>query len=129
MPIGERQRQPGRLFALSDKNLLVGIGRLVIGSRHCFASSRASGYLVDFYIASCPPIETGDGPYVSIHLPHRSRFSGFFCKLRRRNRERSATVCAKPASTLALLQHSHRDRESRPPSSLEFQNAGAQDRF
>jgi hypothetical protein len=78
MPVGERQRQPGRLFALSDKNLLVGIGRLVIGSRHCFASSRASGYLVDFYIASCPPIETGDGPYVSIHLPHRSRFSGIF---------------------------------------------------
>ena len=43
VPIGERERQPGRLLALSDKNLLVGIGRLVIGGRHHIASSRASG--------------------------------------------------------------------------------------
>jgi hypothetical protein len=42
MPIGERERQPCGLVALSDKDLLVGIGRL-IGSRHRIASSRASG--------------------------------------------------------------------------------------
>jgi hypothetical protein len=43
MPIGKRKRQPGHLFALTDKNLLVGIGRLVIGSHHRTAFSRASG--------------------------------------------------------------------------------------
>jgi hypothetical protein len=43
MPIGKRKRQPGRLFALSDENFLVGIGRLVIGGHHRIASSRASG--------------------------------------------------------------------------------------
>jgi hypothetical protein len=42
MPIGKRKRKPCRLFALADENLLVGIGRLVIGSHHCIASSRAS---------------------------------------------------------------------------------------
>ena len=29
--IAERERQPGRLFALADENLLVGIGHLVVG--------------------------------------------------------------------------------------------------
>jgi hypothetical protein len=43
MPIGKRKRKPGCLFALADENLLVGIGRLVIGSHHRIASSRASG--------------------------------------------------------------------------------------
>src|SRR5215207_9562020 len=43
MPIGKRKRKPGRLFALSDENLLVGIGRLVIGGHHRTASSRVSG--------------------------------------------------------------------------------------
>jgi hypothetical protein len=40
MPIGKRERKPRRLFTLSDENLLVGIGGLVIGSRHHIASSR-----------------------------------------------------------------------------------------
>ena len=40
MPIGKRERQPGRLFALPDENLLVGISGLVIGGRHHIASSR-----------------------------------------------------------------------------------------
>jgi hypothetical protein len=40
MPISERQRQPGRLFALADKNLLIGIDHLAVGRHHCIASSR-----------------------------------------------------------------------------------------
>ena len=40
MPIGERQRQPRRLFALADKDLLVGIGHLAVGGHHRIASSR-----------------------------------------------------------------------------------------
>ena len=38
--IGERERQPGRLFALSDKDHLAGVGELVIRSHHCLGLLR-----------------------------------------------------------------------------------------
>jgi hypothetical protein len=40
--IPERERQPGWLISLSDKNFLCGISQLVIGDRHGIASSHAS---------------------------------------------------------------------------------------
>jgi len=57
----EPERQPGRLFTLSNENFLVAVDRLGIGRRHGIASSRASGVLVNRcrqHTASCKPIET-----------------------------------------------------------------------
>ena len=48
--------QPGRLFALPDKNLLVGIGRLVIGGRHHIASSAHRGGLVSGHTIISHPV-------------------------------------------------------------------------
>ncbi len=39
MPIGERERQPGRLLALADKYLVRSIGQFVVGPGHRIASS------------------------------------------------------------------------------------------
>src|SRR5258708_5928908 len=64
MAICKPERQPGRHFALSDENLLVGVGHLVVGCRHRIAS-RASGGLIAWcsdHTASCKPIETGQRP-------------------------------------------------------------------
>src|ERR1700721_3240717 len=66
MAICKPERQPRRLFTLADKNLLVGIGQLVVGCRHGFASSCASGVAAakhHDYTASCKPIETGQRSY------------------------------------------------------------------
>ena len=59
--LASAERQPGRLFALADEDLLVGIGHLVLGRRHCIASSRCSGGSVARRIISyciLQPIET-----------------------------------------------------------------------
>jgi hypothetical protein len=56
MAIGKSERQPGRLFTLADENLLIGIGHLVVGRNHRFASSNASGFqppvAIIFHLAS-----------------------------------------------------------------------------
>jgi hypothetical protein len=43
MAISKRERQPGRLFTLSNKDFFVGIGHLVVGHSHGIASSRDQG--------------------------------------------------------------------------------------
>ena len=62
--IGKPERQPCRLFALADENLVAGIGHLVVGRSHCIASSRDQVQRVSVarrhnHTASCKPIETG----------------------------------------------------------------------
>jgi hypothetical protein len=97
MAIAERQRQPDRLLALADENLLVGIGHLVVGRSHCIASSRGpEGFEHrDKHIASWKWIETFRRDKRRVSGPETARAA----------RQDSAN----PTSTLALLQHSSRD--------------------
>ena len=46
MAIGKPERQPRRLLALADEDLLVGIGQLVVGTSAIASPLRASGHLV-----------------------------------------------------------------------------------
>jgi hypothetical protein len=93
MPIGECERQPGGLFALPDKNLIVGIDYLVIGGRHRIASSRPSGEFgcqSHHHIASCPSIETvSTGEQTVVRRPRHPRYSKF---LRRPAEKRAWSV-------------------------------------
>jgi hypothetical protein len=126
MPIGKRKLKPGCLFALSDENLLVGIGRLVIGGHHRTASSRASGRFAGNHIASCPRIETVRSANVSVRPLHRSCFS-YFPSSRGEIENAAQQVGVNPTFTLALLQHSRLDLGHRACGSLVFQTASAQD--
>ena len=63
--ICKRQRQPGRLLALADENLLVGIGQSccrMSPSHRLFARIEGSVAKRHHYTASCKPIETGQRP-------------------------------------------------------------------
>ncbi len=74
MPVGQRERQPGRLLALPDKDLLRSIGQLVVGPGHRIASSRKlKGFksIVVNHTASCNAIETGQSPLEGIERAAR----------------------------------------------------------
>src|SRR5204862_6667890 len=65
VPVGQRRRQPRRLLALADKDLLGSIGQLVVGPSHRIASSRRLIGIKSFgsdHTSSCDAIETGQRP-------------------------------------------------------------------
>ena len=63
--VGKREREPGRLLALADEDLVVGIGHLVIGRYHCappvLNPLQSNGFVSD-HTSSCNAIETGQRP-------------------------------------------------------------------
>src|SRR6266446_7934156 len=132
------KRQPDWLFTLPDEDFLVGIGHLVVGRSHCIASSRASRAQSPGHhdpIASCKPIEPGQR-----HLGgSETRFIGrdrpascFPAPKVGANRRVRDNLPANFATALALLQHSSRDRRSKPfqmRSSLVIRIAEDQDKF
>jgi hypothetical protein len=59
MAVRKRKRQPRRLLALADENLLVGIGHLLVGCRHAFVLVVPILGLDIDHTASCRAIEPG----------------------------------------------------------------------
>src|ERR1700738_3861011 len=116
--IGKRERQPGRLLTLPDKNLFIGIGHLGIGGRHLIASSRVGGVgrPQRHHTASCKPIETGQRPAKAIRIPASTTEDRpapcLMASKAGTNVPCRDNFLEKFAATLALLQHSRRDRRS-----------------